>query len=427
MPRFARTPWGHPGECPSQSAPPRTAGAPQLPAVAKTFSNGNVHRSAPESHRHDSRHSTWGALLVALLMSVPVLALPGAGFALESSERFTRKDVEDLALYYAVESYRRLEIPKEMRHLADEIERDRQKEIKEIKADPPKLQPNGAVHPFGPNNPVSFVLNDDGTMTVWNEMIELEGKLSRWGPTAPEAAKALNESSTRKERGDSDFAWDRTKDALSMHTGWTEVPRTKAERERFYRRTMKQHTAFMSWSEGGFVDRMNGVVGQRELPKSASSEQDGFAASLVLRHFSATGDEQQAFAERYKRVWDRPARHKLAPRIVSDRSVPQEQRFYLFFHFRGSKNNTTGISPVDATLRIRSPDGELLVEDVVVPLWRAEAKAEDFWQIGGNNVDLTLDREQAPGGYRIEADICDQTTGRCVTVVHPLELTAARR
>lgn len=358
--------------------------------------------------------------------AVYAVSTPSVGVAARSGDRFSAQDVEALALDYAVEVYRRLEIPPELRHMVDEVEQGRREEIEKIRSSPPTLQSDGVVHPFGPSNPVSFSLNEDGTMTVWNEMIEMEGKMSAWGPTVKEAATALNEASTRKERGGADWAWNRRRDELSLSTTWQDVPRTKAQRERFYRRTLNQHEAFMRWFEGDFSDRLEKIVASKAPPASASAAADDFAATLILRHFSTTGSEQEMFASRYVRAWDRPPRHRRAPRLVSDRSVRQGQRFYVFFHFRGSQNNAEGVSPVAATLRIRRPDGDLLLEDVVVPVWQAGAKAKDFMQIGVSNLDLSLDRAESPGTYRLEARVCDQVSGRCVELSHPLDLEAAR-
>lgn len=364
---------------------------------------------------------------IVLLASLP----SGAATATETAApaaasvvgTFDLETVEDLALFFAEESYRRLRVPILMRLVMIAHGGPKRREmIAELRADPPKADADGVVHPFGPSNPLSFAYDPETrTLTCWERLVRMRGSVSFTGLTGPELATALNAGSSRQaDRGGSDFGYDPIGDALSLRRRYVHPP---GDRERFYQEIDRLLAAQMKWFDGRYLEEAIAIAESRLPPAAASARHDGFGATLILRHFSAPAAESQHFVERYFRAWDRPPGRQ-APRLVSDRQLAAGRRMHFFVHFQGAENNDEGIARVDAVFRLLSPDGSTAFDDFDATVWSQQAQAPDHLHIGVNNTFLTLEDPMPAGIYRLEAEVCDVTAGRCVELTHPFELLA---
>ena len=329
--------------------------------------------------------------------------------------------VEDLALFYAEESYRRLRIPLLMRLVMIAHPGPGRKEaIADLHADPPKADSNGVVYPFGDSNPLSFAYDaKTRTLTCWERLAKKRGSMGFMGMTGPEHTAALNASSSRqRDRGGADWAWDPIRDAISLRRVYLHPPE---DRERFYRDIDSLLRTQMKWAKKRYLRETIALAESRHPPASATATADGFTATLILRHFSAPAEESQFWVERYFRAWDRHPRFR-APLLVSDGELPRDRRMHFFVHFQGAENNENGVAPIEAVFRLTAPDGSTLFENFAATVWREKANEPDHLHIGVNNTFVQPEATRPGGGYLLEAEVCDATTGRCVNLTHPFEL-----
>lgn len=365
-------------------------------------------------------------ILAALLVCAPG-AGPGAAPArlaeAEPAGSFDLATVEELALFYAVESYRRLKIPLLLRLAMIPHDGGGRKEaIEEIRANPPRADEKGVVYPFGDGNPLSFVYDPQTrTLTAWERMVKKRGTTGFMGMTGPEHAAALNAVSSRqRDRGGADWAWDPIRDAISLRRVYHHPPE---DRERFYREIDRLLATQRKWAKKRYLKETIALAEARRPPESATATKEGFTATLVLRHFSAPSSESQFWVERYFRAWAERPRTQ-APMLVSDRQVEvaAETWLYFFVHFQGAENDPAGAARVEATFKLVAEDSTVLFENFPATVWREPAKPPDFMQIGVNNTFVKLDTAATSGGYRLEARVCDAVAERCVDVTHPYEV-----
>jgi hypothetical protein len=334
---------------------------------------------------------------------------------------FDLATVEDLALFYAEESVRRLHIPLLLRLLVRGKDNPSQQErIEEVRSNPPRADAHGVVYPFGDKNALSFVFNSETrTLSCWERLVKKYGSTGNLALTGPEMAAALNAVSTRdRDRGGADFDYDPIRDAISLRRDYLHPP---ADRERFYKELNRLLATELKWEKGRYLKEAIAIAESRHPPGSATAATDGFEATLVLRHFSAQPSESKRWVERYLRAWDRP--HGVRPPLLtSDRELLVDQTLHAYIHFHGARNDTQGTAAVDATFRLAAPDGTPTFADLEVPIWRAEAPPTEHLQIGVNDFSFSLDEEEATGTHRLEAEVCDTATSRCVKLAHPFVL-----
>ena len=122
--------------------------------------------------------------------TAPSSATPRGDLATEGS--FDLAAVEDLALFFATESMRRLRIPLLLRLVtSSKNEPTKQERIDEILADPPRADAQGVVYPFGDKNALSLVYNSDTrSMSCWERLVKKYGSTGMLGLTGPEMAAA---------------------------------------------------------------------------------------------------------------------------------------------------------------------------------------------------------------------------------------------
>lgn len=356
------------------------------------------------------------------LMLCLCLVLPAQ--AKSSSAQFDQETVEELALFIAEESMRRIYIPITLRILS--IGHDnptRQEMIDKISADPPRADAKGNVYPFKKNNNMSFVYHaETGEMLVHESMIETKGKMPRWGLTAPELADALNAASSKRQRGGTDFVYDPYRDALSFQLRYANPPK---DRERFYQDIHKLKKTALKWSGDKFSNTVKGIAEKRKPPDTAIASSDGFEAALILRHFHADADQSQWALNRFFARWDRPKRH-IAPRLVTDQELRPGSKMYSFISFMGATEMADGKNQISASFRLRGPDGSILLANQPPAIWNAPARDADRRQLAMNDISFRIENEPA-GRYQFEADICDMPSERCVKLVHPFELLAPEK
>lgn len=358
-----------------------------------------------------------GAFLSSIIFSLI------AGFSnlakAEPTTQYDQATVEDLALYVAEESIRRLHIPLVLWILS--IGHDsptRQEMIDEIRADPPKADEKGIVYPFGEHNGMSFVyVPETHSMLVNERMMKTRGKMPYWGLTAIEHAAALNEATTEKERGGATFVYNPYRDTLALQMVYDQPP---AKRDRFYKDIKQLKKVSLKWYDGKYVDKTNEILAKHALPASATAEKDGFEATVLLRHFGAEPEKSPWSVKRFIGAWDRRVGRR-APRLTTDNELPEGRMMYAFVLFKGATENADGVAEVGASFRLIAPDGSVRLNDMNPLLWNSSAKPEDHLQLGMNNISFRM-REEPLGTYRVEADVCDVASSRCVTVTHPFEL-----
>ena len=328
--------------------------------------------------------------------------------------------VEELALFYATESMRRLRIPLVLRLISIGQDTPSRKEmIAEIEADPPKADENGVVYPFGENNDLAFVF-DPGTqsMLVSYRMYKTRGEMSLWGVTAHEHAVLLNDASTEKERGGALFSYEPLRDVLALLKRYDQAWET---RKRFYKEIERLRKVHDWWFQERFADRSNKLIAALEPPPSASAIEDGFEATLLLRHFDVHTTHSPVLVQRFLDGWQRPDGYR-EPRLVSHSELFEERKMYAFVLFRGATNDQNGIAFVGASFRLIAPDGSVRLDNMRPLLWNSAARPRDHRQVGMNNVSFTM-TDEAPGTYRVEAEVCEVASSRCVEVMHPFEFS----
>ncbi|MCB9377485.1 MAG: hypothetical protein H6511_01800 [Holophagales bacterium] len=369
------------------------------------------------------------ALALAVLATSGVaatMAAPAGGAAAAATETaseaaasggFDLATVEELALYFAEESVRRLHVPLVLRLVMGGG--SRQEELEKIRRDPPTANADGVVYPFGDSNPLSFVHDPEArTLIVWERMIKKRGSIGLWGLTGPETAAALNAASTRRDRGGADFAYDALGDALSFRLVYRRPP---ADRKRFYEEVNRVVATQLDWSEKRFLKEMNAIVEARKTPASATASAEGFGATVALRHFSATREETGRWVWRYVQAWSRPAPRQ-APRMISDAAVHTEQPLHAFLLFQGAAADAAGKARVEADLRLVGPEGGVRSSTPGILVYDGEAPPVGHLQLGDCGATLELAAGEPPGAYRVEADVCDRVADRCVSLAHPIVL-----
>jgi hypothetical protein len=333
---------------------------------------------------------------------------------------FDLATVEDLALFFAEETIRRVWISPILRLLTPGKDGwNRKEEIERIRNNPPRADENLAVYPMGDKNDLSFVFDPDTrSLSCWERLVKKHGSTGMMGLTGSEMAAALNAVSARgRDRGGADFAYDAIRDALSLRLDFRHPPEN---RKRFYKEVRGLVAAQVKWTQR-YLDVSRPIVEGRHPPGSATALTEGFGATLVLRHFSVEPSESQHYVERYLNAWDRP-HGGMEPSLVSDRAVLVDQVLHAYIHFRGARNNAQGMAAVDATFRLVSPDNGPIFADLEAPIWRGPAPPASHLQIGEKDLALTLDQDEPLGTYSLEARVCDRTTSRCVELEHPFTL-----
>jgi hypothetical protein len=380
----------------------------------------------PWSASRTSRPSTAALLVVSVLASISAIggqAEPPAGSARAEESRpltlgsFDLATVEELGLFFAVESVRRLRIPLLLRLLPlGHDEPSKQERIDAILDDPPRADAQGVVYPLGDKNPLSLVYNAEArTLSCWERLVKLYGSTTAFGPTGPEMAAALNAASSRdRDRGGADFAYDPIRDAISLRRDYLHPP---TDRNRFHKELSRLLRTELKWEKGLYLERATAIAESRRPPSSATATTDGFGATLVLRHFSAEPAAARHWVERYVRAWDHPP-GGLEPRLVSDRELRVDQLLHAFIHFRGARDDAWGAAAVEATFRLLAPDGSEQFADLELPIWEGKAPPADHLQLGVNDISFSIDREEPTGTYQLEAEVCDVVTSRCVTLAH---------
>jgi hypothetical protein len=369
-------------------------------------------------------------LVAAILMSTsisgrePYSAAPAAGAPQSGSGAagtFDIAEVEDLALFFAVESVRRLRVPLAMRLLTlGKSPLNKQEEIETIRSNPPRADTQGVVYPFGDKNALSFVYNSAArSLSCWERVVKKRGSTGNFARTGPEMAVARNTASSReRDRGGADFAYDPIRDAVSLRRDYLHPP---ADRDRFYKELSRLLATELKWEKGRYLEKAVAIAESLHPPGSATAAADGFQATLVLRHFSAEPAQAKHWVERYVRAWDRPPGVR-PPLLVSDRELLVDQTFNAYIHFRGARDGAHGTAAVDATFRLVGADGTEIFTDLQVPIWRTEAPPSDHLQLGVNDLSFSIDEEEPTGNHRLEAQVCDTATSRCVQLAHPFVL-----
>lgn len=336
---------------------------------------------------------------------------------------FNQAQVEELALFFAVESVHQVQqtlsrkVIKQMRKTGEDLT-DR---IQAINDNPPLANAQGVVHPFGPNNPLSFVYNaHDGSMTVWSRIIKKRGQIGYYGLTAVELAVALNQTTDQqRDRAGGYFAFDATADALSLKLHYPSPP---VDRQAFYGAVDHLIRARLAWSE---QDRfLNAAVAAAEAqapPNEATASLGDWSATLVLRHFSVYPQLTAFYVNRYRQSWDRPHGVR-APLLVSDQKLWINQVINGMVHFRGLQADDQGTATITAQFSLTGPDGAVEFAGQELLLWQGPPPPTDHLQIGMQNLSWSFDQDAKPGKYLIEASICDQAGTRCLKLSHPFEL-----
>ncbi len=323
---------------------------------------------------------------------------------------------EEVALFFALESMRRLRVPLVLRLVFPDGS-SREEELERIRQSPPRLNASNVVYPFGDKNALSMVLHEGrGVLSCRYSLSEKRGTVGGWGLTGPEMAAVLNEHSTARERGGAEWSYDPIRDSVGLQRDFSSLP---ADDDKLYRELNQFMKTGNWWFNERFVKRLVPLVEARQPPASASAEEEGFGATLVLRHFSQQNHEMGAhFAGRYLRGWDRKWGHR-APRVVSDRALDIDQLMYIWVHFEGAgTGEPLAEAAVYAKVRIVRPDGSLAVDEITLPLWRGEAPPGGHLQIGMNNVSFSLDADEPRGDWTIEARVCEDGRDRCVDLRH---------
>jgi len=341
----------------------------------------------------------------------------GTASEARAAGRFDLATVEELALFFAEESVRRLRVPLSVRLFMGGV--SKQEELEKVRRNPPRADRDGVVYPFGDSNPLSFVHDPEArTLTVWERMIKKRGSIGLWGLTGPEAAAALNTASTRRDRGGADFAYDALRDALSFRLVYRQPP---ADRKRFYEEVSRVVATQLEWSEKRFLKEMNAIVEARKTPASATATREGFRATVALRHFAAGRDDTGRWVWRYVQAWSRPAPGP-APRMLSDAEVRAEQPLHAFLHFQGAVADAEGKARVEADLRLVGPEDGVRSSTPGILVFDGEAPPSGHLQLGDRGATLELAAGEPRGAYRVEAEVCDRVANRCVSLVHPISL-----
>ena len=333
---------------------------------------------------------------------------------------FDVQAVEELALDFAVAAVRKAPIPLTARVLQLKFGRiNKQEMIAEIESDPPRIDEQGVVYPFGDKNPLSFVFDSGSrSLSCWARLVKMYGWTSAFGLTGPELAAALNAATYRpRDRGGADFAYDPIRDALSLKREYLHPP---TERDGFVKEVNRLLSTQRKW-EKRYLKEMEPIAEKRLRPDSAEAEKEGFGAALILRHFSVEPAESDDWGKRYLETWDRPP-GGWEPLLTSDRELLVDQTMHVYVHFHGAGRSDRGGSTVNATYRLLAPGGELVFEQPDVPIWRDAALPRDHVQLGAKDLSFAIDEAEPTGVYRLEANVCDTATGRCVALVHPFEL-----
>jgi len=347
---------------------------------------------------------------------------PEAGFSAQGGvkmKQFNQAKVEEFALFYAVESVRKLRIPLVLRIMS--IGHDnptREERIEDIKANPPKADNRGNVYPFGSGNSMSFVLEPEtGALLVHERMMKGRGKMPLWGLTMREHAQALNAATTLKERGGFNFVYDSFRDSLALQRRYDHPPKDKKQ---FFKEMNHLKKIGLKWFDGRFLEKTNEIIAQRTPPTTAVQTDSGFKARLLLRHFGVPPEESQRSLERFVNAWDRPDGNR-APRLLTDKDLSFGQKMYAFILFEGATHGEDGTSQVSAFFRLVGPRERLLLENKSPIVWSIPARSEDHIQLGFNDISFRIQNEPA-GTYRVEAEVCDVATNRRVKLVHPFVL-----
>jgi hypothetical protein len=365
------------------------------------------------------------SIMIGALLFPQLLTAKTTSMTKESIPRgsYNLQMVEDLALFYAEESIRKLRIPLTLRVLGaiagNKI--DRKSEVSKLRSNPPKANEIGVVYPFGAKNPLSFEYNaDKGSLVVWERIIYKRGSIGFYGLTAIELANQLNQNtSIKKDRAGADFAYDSNADALSLRREYTKVPKDK---NKFYKEIDHLLKIQNKWTQSDrFIKAAIAASQRNKPPVNASSEKDGFTATLALRHFSVEPKLSQFYIDRYVKSWDRIPTMK-PPMLVSDRRVKSNQVLNGFIHFMGSENSLDGTADVMAEFKMIDPSGEIVFEMQRVQLWNYQSPPLNHLQIGENNISINFDAPSKLGDYIIEAKVCDQVNKKCVDLIHTIEL-----
>ena len=360
-----------------------------------------------------------------LLLGTQLLAFETSNMKknIETKESFDLAMVEELALFYAEESVRNITVPLTLRVVealnGEKVSKEDQ--INNIRSNPPKVNEKVVVFPFGKNNPLSFVYNPDNrTMTVWERFIKKRGAIGFYGLTSEELAVEINKTTSRKkDRASADFAYDKITDSLSLKRVYRFPPKN---RKKFYKEIDKILKIRMKWMrKERFLKTAKAAANRNKPPESAASENKGFHAVLVLRHFSVPPELTQFYTGRYVKTWDRV--HGIRPPLlVSDKTFQVGQLLNAFVHFQGASNGENGKGKVELEIKLIGPNGEVVFEKQKIKIWQNEAPPIKHLQIGENNLSISMDKESTIGQYLILANVCDQMTNRCVEIKHPIEL-----
>lgn len=349
----------------------------------------------------------------------------GSSHAAADNQTIDLQQVEALALFYAEESVRRLNIPLAFRLVTllsgDKVSRE--DELAKIRANPPHATDENVVYPFGPKNPLSLAFDaDQQTMTVWERVIRYRRKIGFYGFTGPELAEALNEVSDDSARGGGTFGFNHLDDSVSLFRQYSTSP---SDLTQFYKEVDRMVETNSRWSNSSdkFVKLAKSAARRHAPVQSAVASQEGFRATLTLRHFSVSSPLIKGYIDDYARIWERPY-DRPAPLLVSDRVAQAGQGLAAFIHFKGAGVNQKGLASLEANFGLIGPDGHAIFEDNIIPLWHEAGPPATHLQLGRNNMLGHLGSELKLGQYTLRANVCDLAADRCVMLATPFELVA---
>ena len=363
------------------------------------------------------------ALLMILLQSVLIGKASAQGELQESKGGFDLEHVEELGLYFAEESTRRLYIPITFRIVAlamgEKI--SRKEELEKIRENPPKADANGVVHPFGSSNPLSLVYNSETrSMTAWERFIRYRHGVGYYGFTGPELAAGLNKVARKKDLAGGSFAFDPLKESISLKREYKDPPQ---DLDKFYDEINQLVKAYLRWIQKSelFLENATAAAKLYAPPASASATHNGFSAVMTLRHFSVPYTMIGHYIDKYAQYWEH-RRGNTDTLLVSDSEMFYGQGVSAFIHFKGALDDSEGKAAVEVTYSLKGPNGNMIFDNHTMPIWWEAAPPGERLQLGRKNLLGGLGYDLQPGQYQMGARVCSQPADNCVDLEIPFSL-----
>lgn len=381
-----------------------------LPCSRSGFPDRGTRGAEPV--RASGRRAPRSMILAGSVLILGLALVPGSagglsadpGEAVAAAPGLSRSEAEQIIYRYLAQDVPRLV---GLRHRAEYLA--------ELEADPPRFDEHDRYHFNSPGGLLEFAYDGErGALIVRAAIHRYKGRQQGHGLSFDQIAEAVERyAATGAPLGGGRLDTAPELDGVFLRRDFVEPPRSTRA---FARRVDDLIKAANRWFRKDYIKALEAYARTLAPPASATAAAGGFSATIALTEHP----------DLYAKVWSRPP-GALQPWHVSVHTVRPGTELVLAIHLVDPAAGADGNARVEATTRLVGPDGAERGTPTELELWQGPPPPAGHFQLADPPVTVGFAATEPAGTYKVLADVCDRVAGRCVHLVHPVELLARQR